>query len=137
MGVNTMGHDVDIRVGGIRVRVGDTQVEVKVRQGELPDLNRQDRLSEPIIVQRVERELEGGGFGDPERHPHAWGVFVMVDAALARLYSARNQPREWTSLDRLERWLRDQGFRSWHVYNGLDSVGPDRDRGTRAKEGSS
>ena len=132
-----MGHGVDIQVGGVRVRVGDTQVDVQVRQGELPDLNRQDRLGEPIIVQRVERELEGGGFGDPERHPHAWGVFVMVDGTLARLYSARNQPREWTSLDRLERWLCNQGFRSWHVYNGLDAGGPGRDGREGSEEGSS
>lgn len=120
-----MDHDVYINVGGVRVRVDGSGVDVQVQQRELRELDREERLAGPVLVQRVERELEGGGFGDLERHPHAWGVFVVVDGAPARLYSARNQPREWTSLDRLERWLREQGFRRWQVFNGLDSVGSD------------
>jgi len=120
-----MSHDVDINVGGVRVRIGGSQVDVQVQQKELADLDRQNRLQKPVMVQRVERALEGGGFGDVERHPHAWGVFVLVDGVPARLYSARNQPREWTSLDRLERWLRGQGFRTWQVYNHLDRAGPE------------
>lgn len=117
-----MSHGVYINVGGVRIRVDGSGVDVQVQQRELGELDREERTADPVLVQRVERELEGGGFGDPERHPHAWGVFVVVDGAPARLYSARNKPREWTSLDRLERWLREQGFRHWQVFNGLDPV---------------
>jgi len=118
-----MSHGVDIRAPGVRVRIDGSRVEVAVGQAELDALAEEGRLEGPILVGRVERRLQGGGFGDPEAHPHAWGVFARVDGRLARVTSARGIPREWTSLDRLERWLREQGFRRWQAINELDPVG--------------
>jgi hypothetical protein len=113
--------EVDIDAGNVRVRVDGPRVEVSVGQSELPELAAQDRLVGPLVM-RVERQLQGGGFGDPTAHPCAWGVFVEVDGRLARLPSARGIPREWTSLDRLESWLLSQGFREWRVVNHLDAA---------------
>jgi hypothetical protein len=65
----------------------------------------------------------GGGFGDQQRHPFAWGVLVYVDLQVARIYSARGLPREWSDLTRLEKWMRDQGFWYWWMRNDLESLG--------------
>lgn len=120
--VHNMAHDVRVDVPGVAVRITDGKVEVAVGQAELSGLSDNDRLG-PVIVSRVERQLQGGGYGDPAAHPYAWGVFVLVDDRLARVTSSRGSGREWTSLDRLEVWLRAQGFRSWRVMNELDPVG--------------
>jgi hypothetical protein len=48
----------------------------------------------------------------------------------ARGVSARGAGREWNSLDRLERWLREQGFRTWTVRNDLEPVGQREDADT-------
>jgi hypothetical protein len=48
----------------------------------------------------------------------------------ARGVSARGAGREWNSLDRLERWLREQGFRAWTVRNDLEPVGQREDADT-------
>lgn len=66
-------------------------------------------------VRRAPRETRGGGFGDAERHPHAWGVWVMTDGLWCRLTSARGKPREWTSLDRVEKWLAERGLTRFSV----------------------
>ena len=93
-----------------------------VRQSELAVLQRTYRLVGYPKVARVPRAQQGGGFGDQDRHPHAWAVFVQVDGLSCRVLSARGHGREWTSLDRLERWLRAQGFRYWWVTNELDGL---------------
>ena len=54
---------------------------------------------------------------------NAQDVLTNQLANNARIVSARGHPREWTSLDRLERWLRGQGFRYWWMANELDAVG--------------
>lgn len=94
-----------------------------VRQADLLPLQRSYRLLGYPVVARVPRVHLGGGFGDQARHPNAWAVFVQIDGLMTRVISARGLPREWTSLDRLERWLREQGFRNWWVQNELDPVG--------------
>lgn len=94
-----------------------------VTQADLAPLRAAGRLGEFAVVYRVERQQQGGGFGDQDRHPCAWGVLVYVDGQLARLYSARGAGREWSSLDRLERWLRDQGFWYWWTRNDLEPLG--------------
>jgi hypothetical protein len=98
-----------------------------VRQADLPALQRAYRLLGHPVVARVPRAQLGGGFGDQARHPNAWGVFVQIDGLMTRIISARGLPREWTSLDRLERWLREQGFRNWWVQNELEPVGEPAD----------
>ena len=98
-----------------------------VRQSDLPVLRQTYRLVGHPTVARVPRAQQGGGFGDQDRHPHAWAVFVMVDGLNLRVASARGHGREWTSLDRLERWLRAQGFRYWLVSNELDALGEEPD----------
>jgi len=52
-------------------------------------------------------------------------VVVYVDGYEARIHSARGSGREWNSLDRLEHWLRAQGFHYWLTRNDLEPVGPD------------
>lgn len=98
--------------------VGDT-----VRQSDLPYLQQTYRLVGYPTVVRVPRLQQGGGFGDQRSRPHAWAVFVQVDGLARRVTSARGHGREWNSLDRLERWLRSQGFRHWWVSNDLDPLG--------------
>lgn len=94
-----------------------------VRQSDLIALRQAWRLIGHPTVARVARAQQGGGFGDQTRHPHAWAVFVQIDGLSTRVTSARGLGREWTSLDRLERWLRGQGFRYWWVANELDVIG--------------
>ena len=94
-----------------------------VRQSDLIALRQAWRLIGHPTVARVARAQQGGGFGDQTRHPHAWAVFVQIDGLSTRVTSARGLGREWTSLDRLERWLRGQGFRYWWVANELEAVG--------------
>jgi len=109
--VNTM--DQDVALG----------VTMTITQAEIPFLREAARLGEFAVVYRVARTQAGGGFGDQERHPFAWGVLVYVDGQLARIYSARGLAREWTGLDRLEKWLRDQGFWYWWTRNDLEPLG--------------
>ncbi len=88
------------------------------------------------MVYRVRRFQQGGGFGDQDKHPLAWGVLVYVDAQLARVNSARGSGREWNSLDRLERWLRTQGFWYWWTRNDLEPLAlPDEPAPESEEEG--
>lgn len=109
--VNTM--DQDVLLG----------VSTTVTQADIPYLREAGRLGEYAVVYRVYRNQLGGGFGDQDKHPHAWGVLVYVDTLVARVYSARGQGREWNSLDRLERWLRENGFWYWWTRNDLEPLG--------------
>ena len=93
-----------------------------ITQADIPPLREQGRLGEYAVVYRCHRTQAGGGFGDQERHPFAWGVLVYVDGAVARIYSARNLPREWTDLTRLEKWMREQGFWYWWTRNDLEPL---------------
>jgi hypothetical protein len=105
--------DINISVGG---------VHVSIKQSELGDYCQNDRTAGQVLVYRVSRSQLGGGFGDPDKHPYAWAVIVQVDGRPARVINARGVGREWNSLDRLERWLREQGFRYWCVRNDLEPV---------------
>jgi len=100
-------------------------VVTTVTQADLPFLREAGRLGEYAVVYRVYRNQMGGGFGDQSKHPYAWGVLVYVDAQLGRVNSARGLGREWNSLDRLERWLRAQGFWYWWHRNDLELLGQD------------
>ncbi len=115
---NIMMQDISIDVPG---------VSVKIRQSDLSSLYQSNRLSDQVLVYRVVRTQLGGGFGDQSKHPYAWAVMVTVDGSRARVVSARGAGREWNSLDRLERWLREQGFRAWTVRNDLEPVGQRND----------
>ena len=109
--VNTM--DQDVMLG----------VVFTVTQADLPLLRNNMRLGEHPVVYRVHRKQKGGGFGDQARHPFAWGVLVYVDGQLARINSARGAGREWNDLDKIERWLRGQGFNIWWTRNDLEEIG--------------
>lgn len=100
-------------------------VQFAVTQADLPALRAAGRLGEYAVVYRVYRSQQGGGFGDQDSKPFAWGVLVYVDAVLARINSARGHGREWNSLDRLESWLREQGFWYWWARNDLEPWEPD------------
>ncbi len=99
-------------------------VAFAVTQADLGLLREDLRLGAYPVVYRVNRMQQGGGYGDQERHPFAWGVLVYVDGQLARINSARGAGREWNDLDRVERWLRAQGFAYWWTRNDLEAVGP-------------
>ncbi|MEZ5933257.1 MAG: hypothetical protein R3F54_15155 [Alphaproteobacteria bacterium] len=97
-------------------------VSLSITQADLPFLRAAGRLGEYAVVYRVERRQQGGGFGDQDKRPFAWGVLVYVDGLLARINSARGSGREWNSLDRLEPWLRSQGFWYWWTRNDLEAL---------------
>lgn len=110
-------------------------VALAITQADLPYLRETGRLGEFAVVYRVRRFQQGGGFGDQNKHPLAWGVLVYVDAQLARVNSARGSGREWNSLDRLERWLRSQGFWYWWTRNDLEPLAlPDEQAGESEEE---
>jgi hypothetical protein len=100
-------------------------VTMTVTQADLAYLRAVGSLGEYAVVYRVWREQAGGGFGDQSKNPHTWGVLVYVDGQLARIYSARGAGREWSNLDRLEKWLRAQGFWYWWTRNDLEPLGED------------
>jgi len=70
-----------------------------LKQPELLAFRQEFRLQGVPLVRWVPRETQGGGFGKPEDHPFAWGVWVMADGQWRRVVSARGLPREWTSLE--------------------------------------
>tara|TARA_R110000824_G_scaffold103928_2_gene246776 strand:+ start:170 stop:607 length:438 start_codon:yes stop_codon:yes gene_type:complete len=98
-------------------------VTMTITQADFPYLRDAGRLGEYAVVYRCYRTQAGGGFGDQDKHPFAWGVLAYVDGAVARIYSARGLPREWTDLTRLEKWMRDQGFWYWWMRNDLEPLG--------------
>ena len=94
-----------------------------VTQADLAALYWAGRLGDYAVVYRAVRNQLGGGFGDQSKYPYAWSVLVYVDGQAAQVMSARGTIREWNSLDRLERWLREQGFRYWWARNDLEPLG--------------
>ena len=96
---------------------------VSVRQADIPVLAQNYRISAYPVAVRALRQTLGGGFADQDRHPNTWTVYFLVDGQWAEVQSARGLRREWTSLDRLEKWLRSLGFRHFWVKNELDLLG--------------
>jgi len=99
-------------------------VTTTITQADLAYLRSVGRVGEFAVVYRTYRQQAGGGFGRQDEHPLTWGVLVYIDGLLARMYSVRGAAREWTSLDRLERWLRQQGFRYCWTRNDLEPTTP-------------
>ncbi len=93
-----------------------------VTQAELPGLLAGYRITAYPVIVRAERQRQGGGFGDQTRHPFTWTVLLQIDGQWAQVESARGAVREWSNLDRLERWLRANGFRYFWLQNELDPV---------------
>lgn len=75
-----------------------------------------------IIVYRTKRQYQSGGFGDPSKHPNVWALAIMTDGQWARIHNARGQGREWSNLDKLEKWLREQGIFQWKISNMLEQT---------------
>jgi len=94
-----------------------------IRQADIVDLSESYRIGEYPVAVRSRRETLGGGFADQGRHPNTWTVYFLVDGQWAEVQSARGLRREWTSLDRLERWLRSLGFRYFWVRNEIEPLG--------------
>ncbi|SLN44521.1 hypothetical protein ROA7450_02151 [Roseovarius albus] len=95
-----------------------------IRQGDLPGLMLEDRIADYPVAVRTVREVAGGGFANNDRYPNTWTVYFLVDGQWALVESARGLRREWSSLDRLEKWLLSFGFRFFWVRNDIDPVAP-------------
>ena len=118
-----MLHDVN-RIEKIdNIMAQGVNIDTTVTQADLGPLYWAGRLANYAVVVRTVRTQLGGGFGDQHKYPYAWVVLVYVDGKTARVISARGAVREWVNLDRLERWLREQGFRYWWVQNDLEPIG--------------
>ncbi len=128
----TMYHNVARFFGNVNIMDQDLGlgVTMTVTQADLPALRGAGRLGDYAVVYRCYRTQAGGGFGNQADHPFAWGILVYVDGQIARIYSARGLPREWTDLTRLEIWIRGQGFWYWWMRNDLEPLG--RSDGTEA-----
>lgn len=94
-----------------------------IRQSDISTMIANYRITQYPTIVRVRRTLQGGGFGDQDRNPYTWTVFFLVDDHWKSLESARGMRREWSSLDKLETWLRSQGFAFFWVRNDIDTVG--------------
>ena len=76
-----------------------------VTQAELTACREQGRLGDYAVAYRIFRNKQGGGFGDPDKHPYAWAAIVYVDGLPLRINSARGDCREWSTLDRIGQWM--------------------------------
>ncbi len=94
-------------------------ITIQLKSAEIPRLLEMWRIQGSVLVYRTERAHQSGGFGNPNKHPYVWAVAVMVDGQWTRIFNARGQGREWNNLDRLEKWLRDQGFSRWYLDNPI------------------
>ncbi|PVA10950.1 hypothetical protein DC366_03960 [Pelagivirga sediminicola] len=94
-----------------------------IRQTDIQALVQTYRITQYPAIVRVRRTMQGGGFGDQDRNPFTWTVFFLVDGVWMSLESARGMRREWGSLDKLEVWLRGQGFGFFWVRNDIDAIG--------------
>lgn len=94
----------------------------EVKQSDLAQLIHSYRLTAYPAIVRVRRETLGGGFGDQARFPNTWAVYFLIDDQWVELRSERGLRREWSSLDRLERWLLSQGFRYFWVRNDIEPI---------------
>lgn len=106
--------------------VFEMPVHLTVKSTDIPGLFNLWRIQNTATVYRTRREFQNGGFGNPDKHPHVWAVALLVDGQWARVHNARDQGREWSNLDRLEIWLREQGISRWQVINDLDGLGVTR-----------
>lgn len=93
---------------------------ITIRQHELAALAREHRIGDYPVAVRAARETGAGGFADPDRFPFTWTAYFLVDGQWAQVVSARGLRREWSMLDRLEKWLRALGFRYFWVRNDLE-----------------
>lgn len=97
-----------------------------IKSTDIPGLFSLWRIHNTATVYRTEREYQSGGFGNPDKHPYVWAVALLVDGQWARVHNTRDQGREWSNLDRLEIWLREQGISYWQLVNDLEEVGTKR-----------
>lgn len=102
----------------IHIDINENEL-LSLKSTEISDLLASWRIQD-IVVYRTQRQYQSGGFGDPTKHPNVWAVAVMTDGQWARVHNARGQGREWSNLDRLEKWLREQGISQWNLLNTLD-----------------
>jgi len=93
-----------------------------IRQNELPSLTIEERIADYPVAVRTQRGVAAGGFANNDRYPNTWTVYFLVDGQWALVESARGLRREWTSLDRLEKWLRSFGFRFFWVRNDIEPI---------------
>lgn len=93
-----------------------------IRQNELLRLAAEHRLGDYPVAVRTAREIASGGFADQTKHPNTWTVYFLVDGQWALVLSARGLRREWSSLDRIEKWLRSFGFRYFWIRNDIDEA---------------
>ena len=100
--------------------IPDPTPTVSLRQADIPALLAAYRITAYPVAVRTLRETLGGGFADQEKHPYTWTVYFLVDGQWAQVQSARGLRREWSSLDRLEKWLRSLGFHSLWVKNEIE-----------------
>jgi hypothetical protein len=100
--------------------------QLSVKSTDIPELFSLWRIQNAAMVYRVKREYQNGGFGNPDKHPYAWAVALLVDGQWARVHNTRDQGREWSNLDRLEIWLREQGVSRWQLVNDLEETGGQR-----------
>lgn len=98
------------------------EIAGSVTQAELPGCREKGLLGDYAVAYRIFRNKQGGGFGDPDKHPYAWAAIVYVDGLPLRLNSARGDCREWSTLDRIGQWMVDNGFRYWWTRNDLEYV---------------
>ncbi len=96
------------------------EIAGSVTQAELPICREQGRLGDYAVAYRIFRNKQGGGFGDPDKHPYSWAALVYVDGLPLRLDSARGDCREWSTLDRIGQWMVDNGFKYWWTRNDLE-----------------
>jgi len=100
------------------------RVPAEVQEAELRARLAGGRVTAAPVVHRIRRARLGGGFGDAGKRPLGWALVVVVDGRPHRVASSRSGTREWSSLERLERWLLDVGFTSWLVINELERADP-------------
>jgi len=98
------------------------EIAGSITQAELPIVHTQGRMGEYAVAYRIYRNKQGGGFGDPDKHPYAWAVLVYVDGLPLRINSARGECREWSNLDRVGQWMLDNGFKYWWTRNDLEMI---------------
>ncbi|MFA3917014.1 hypothetical protein [Ruegeria hyattellae] len=91
-----------------------------IRQSDLASLVAESRLGDYPVAVRTTREVVSGGFANHSAYPNTWTVYFLVDGQWALVESTRGLRREWSSLDRLEKWLRRCGFRFFWVRNDID-----------------
>ena len=97
------------------------QIAGVITQAELPILREQGRIGDFAVAYRIYRNKQGGGFGDPDKHPFAWAALVYVDGSPLRLNSARGYCREWLTLDRVGQWMLANGFKYWWTRNDIET----------------